>query len=336
MIKIENLTHRYGRRSTDGIQNINLEFHSNTINSIIGPSGAGKTTLLKCISSQITEFEGKISFQDQVTIGFLENKPIEDLEQSLFDFLFSAIDSTQSDEQKISQIRTLLSQLELTNEIDSKLNNLSSGQKQRALIAKSLINNPTVLLLDEPFANLDNNLRDLFLKDLFELLKSKEITIIWVTHNTDEALKFSDKIAVMQFGQLEQFASPADIYSKPHNIFVAQFFGENNILGSKILQKTEDQFLIKVMDQEISIPAHPSITYDDLLVMLRPESFFITKNGTFKGEITDIYFEGPISTLVVKNQQRFLNIRVLGVCEHKVGDKIKFSFDSTKIHPLFT
>ncbi|MBD65716.1 MAG: hypothetical protein CME62_10950 [Halobacteriovoraceae bacterium] len=335
MITCKNLSFRYGKRSTDGIQEINFEAAKNSVHAIIGPSGAGKTTLLKCLSGDITEYQGEIIFAEKASLGFLKNESLDSAEETVLNFLLKAISHSDQEEKDLNRVRTILSDLELTNEIDSQLTSLSSGQKQRLLIAKTLINNPTVLLLDEPFANLDNNLRDNLLKEFFALLKDKEITILWVTHNTHEALKFSDQILLMQYGQLEQLATPQVIYYEPKSIFAAQFFGENNILSARLIDNQDSHIRFELLNSKWQCSQETQIPYENFLMMIRPEFIYLDKSGPLKGRLVNKYFEGSSTLLELECSDSNL-VRIIhpGVDHTQLNQVYSFNINPQGFYPL--
>ena len=168
LVNIKNLNHRYDPRTTAGISNLSFSVTQGEVLSLIGPSGSGKTTTLKCLAQIIEDYEGDISFSDTCEISYVSQESILDEEKSVMENLDTYLSITVSDKmRRENQIRSTLAQLEITNEINSLVKNISGGQKQRVVIAKALITNPTLLLLDEPFANLDKSLRTELLEYLF-------------------------------------------------------------------------------------------------------------------------------------------------------------------------
>lgn len=284
-IKIKNLTHRYDPRKTDGISNLNFELNQGEVLALIGPSGSGKSTTLKCLSGEIP-CEG-VHYAEDIQLSLMDQNPKLEDNEIVFNLLMHKLKDIDSEAKKENQVRTVLTQLELTNEIESPISQLSAGQRQRLILVIALINNPTVLLLDEPFANLDNNLRDILLNDLWSFFKTNGTTVIWVTHNTEEAIKYSDKLALLNFGAIEQIGTPEELYFKPKNHFVATFFGANNILPGKKISDKEFKVLHLNLNLDEPLP------YDDFLVAIRPEFFRLKKDGPLKGKVRQKTFCGP-------------------------------------------
>lgn len=317
LLQVKNLTHRYDPRKTDGISGIDLEIEQGEVLALIGPSGSGKTTTLKCLSGEIP-CEG-VHFAEDISLSLMNQNPILNEDETVFDLLINELVNVESIAQKENQVRTVLTQLELTNEINSLVSQLSAGQRQRLILAKALVLNPTVLLLDEPFANLDNNLRDVLLNDLWSYFKSNGTTVIWVTHNTEEALKYSDKLALLNFGSLEQIGSPQELYFKPKNHFVASFFGANNILPAK--KKSDSSFEIfgHIFESQENIP------FEDFLVAIRPEFFEIKEKGSLTGNISQSIFCG--SHYLIKVNIQSLNLFMIAPTHYELKSSQKIQFD---------
>jgi len=250
-IIIKNLTHRYDARKTDGIIDLSFSIKKGKVLSLIGPSGSGKTTSLKCLGKILTPESGEINFQEDFSVAYVDQATNLEEDFTVYENLEKEILTDIDDSEKRSnQIRTTLALLEITNEINSLVKNISGGQRQRIIIAKALVKNPTLLLLDEPFANLDKTLRTVLLDELFELFRKQEITIVWVTHNTEEALSYSDEIALLNFGSLQQIGTPRELYYKPKNLFSAQYFTDINLIPGKVLEDQNDKLCTICFDSK--------------------------------------------------------------------------------------
>lgn len=336
-VKISNLSCKYDPRKTDGISNLNLSIQKGKVLSLIGPSGSGKTTTLKCLAGFTSPNSGEIIFSEKVKISYVDQYPNLDEEKTVYENLESDILDEISDEEKRSnQIRTTLAFLEITNEIHSLVKNISGGQKQRVIIAKALVHNPTLLLLDEPFANLDKILRTQILNELFELLLEKGITVVWVTHNTEEALAYSDRVALLNFGKLMQVGPPQDLYHRPANLFTAQFFNEVNLIPAKLLHISNDQLSVKFFAKEYNLNRPNTFKTndnDDVLVVIRPESLIIDPASKLKGEITKKTFLGSRTLIEFKFKDSFLVMEVSSL-EVPASKHINFSFDPEQLFCL--
>ena len=336
LVQLKDLTYRYDKRKTDGINHISFDVAENKITSLVGPSGSGKSTTLKCIAKELTSISGEISFQKDYILQKVIAEDIGEIELTVQNYLLRALEEKNiSHDQKINQIRSALAELEITNEIESKICELSSGQQQRLLIAKALIFNPTLLLLDEPFANLDNILRKQMLTEIFELLKEQNVTIIWVTHNTDEALAYSDHIVLFNHGEIVQRGKPQELYQKPTSLFTAQFFTETNLIASKVTNITDTELEVILLQAKYKIPRPKNFIlreHQDTLLIIHPENIFISDKG-LKAEILNKYFMGSKSLLKLKVKNQFLNIEVNST-EVPKSNSCYIDFKNEHIHCL--
>lgn len=227
MIQVKNLTRQFDKRGIAGLNGLSFDMTKGEVMAIIGPNGSGKSTLLKILSSQIPHESGTFKIDGSVT-HFPSFEIVEDL--NVQKFLVSSVTLDIDEEKKIQLARDLADTFEFTFQLRQNLSELSSGQKQKILLSRELINRPALLLMDEPFTHLDPFTRKDILRGLFSYIRSQEITVLWVTHDLEEALRFSDRIALLNFGKLEQVDTPTFINQKPRNLFVAQFMGYRNFL----------------------------------------------------------------------------------------------------------
>lgn len=340
MIKINNLSYRFDPRKTDGISNINLEAKAGEILSLLGPSGSGKTTTLKCIAGIITEFQGSIDIEKEQVILYMDQNSQLPKNQTVFDFLLQQLKSEADELSKENQIRMTLASLELTNEILSPIDNLSAGQRQRVILAKNLIQNPTILLLDEPFTNLDKSLRLQLFQDMLPLLKERKITLIWVTHNQEEALRFSQKIVLLNFGAVQQIGTPRELYFEPKNLFTARFFGETNTIVTQLLESPNNQFKFKIFDKDFLLPQNPNRLREqrtELVACIRPEFIKLVAEGEqtdFEAVVTQKYFLGENVLVKCRLPETFLWLKMSSLEKVELNQKIQISLDIQNIHFL--
>lgn len=229
MIQIENAHLKFDSRGIAGLHGINLKLKRGEIFALMGPNGCGKSTLLNSIAGKIKLDRGHVKCNGKVHQFQLRDLPSEENVQK---YLISQIDPAIDDEKKIQLSRDFADIFEFTFQLRQRCGDLSQGQRQKIMLAAELINNPEVLLLDEPFVHLDPMSRKDILSSLFKYVKQRELTVIWVTHEKDEAMRFSDTMAIMQHGRFEQFG-PCEIFLRPANLFVAQFLGHQNFLPIK-------------------------------------------------------------------------------------------------------
>ena len=329
ILQIKNLTYKYDQRKTDGITDISIKVKRGKVLSLIGPSGSGKTTTLKCIAKLLPVSSGEIVFSEDVKMNYVDQHPKLDEERTVYDNLDSdLVQEIPDPERRSNQIRTTLAFLEITNEINSYVKNISGGQKQRVIIAMALIHNPTLLLLDEPFANLDKSLRTQLLNELFNLLLEKEITVIWVTHNSEEALAYSHEIALLNYGKLQQIGSPQELYNKPENLFTAQFFNEVNLIPAKRIDTSNNQVTVNFFNRDFVLSKPESFiekNHNDVLIVARPEHLILDSTSKLKGKIINSFFMGSRTLIEFRYKESILNIEIPSR-ETPTTETIHFSF----------
>jgi spermidine/putrescine transport system ATP-binding protein len=278
------------------LNNINLTISKGEFFSLLGPSGCGKTTLLRCIAGFESPNEGVVALDNKNVLPLPPNKrPVNTVFQSyalfphlsVFENVAFPLRLKHEDRASVNlKVRQYLELVQLEEHADKKPSMLSGGQKQRVAIARALINEPRVLLLDEPLSALDAKLRQRMLIELDQLHDKIGITFIYVTHDQQEALSVSDHIAVMNRGDVLQVGTPHEIYESPGTDFVARFIGETNLFtGTVTATSTFDRAEHETLC-EIEVPGFGRIkvtTVDEVAVgdrvswTIRPEKIQITK-----------------------------------------------------------
>lgn len=287
-IKIVNIN-----KSFDGVpilKNINLEIEQGEFFTIIGPSGCGKTTLLRMIAGFISPDSGAIYLGDENIIDLPPNlRNVNTIFQkyalfphlNVYDNVAFSLRLKKVDEKIVDEeVKKYLKLVGLEEHSQKKPNQLSGGQQQRVSIARALINKPGVLLLDEPLSALDAKLRQNLLIELDLIHDEVGITFIFITHDQQEALSISDRIAVMNKGEILQVGTPAEVYEAPANPFVADFLGENNFFGGKVIEIIDDELAKIDADGlgEIIIEQDRKVRVGDKVnISLRPEKIRLSK-----------------------------------------------------------
>ncbi|MGL4307434.1 ABC transporter ATP-binding protein [Cetobacterium sp. SF1] len=288
-IRIENI-----RKSFDGVEvlkNINLEIKDGEFFSILGPSGCGKTTLLRMIAGFIEPDKGAIYLGDEdisklppnlrnVNTIFQKYALFPHLsvyENVAFPLRLKKIPNNIIDE----EVKKFLALVDLSEHMYKKPNQLSGGQQQRVSIARALINKPGVLLLDEPLSALDAKLRQNLLIELDNIHEEVGITFIFITHDQQEALSISDRIAVMNEGKVLQVGTPAEVYEAPADAFVADFIGENNFFEGEVIELINEEYA-KLKSESLGELVFqldkPAKVGDFVKVSIRPEKIKVSKN----------------------------------------------------------
>jgi len=289
-ISIRDITKRFGKLAA--VNQVNLEIEKGEFFTLLGPSGCGKTTLLRCVAGFLNPEKGQIYFGDHRVDGIPTHKRgVGMVFQNYAVFPHLSVRDNVSyglkarkigaSEQK-DRTRNALSMVRLEGLEDRLPNQLSGGQLQRVAIARALVIEPKVLLMDEPLSNLDAKLRIEMRGEIRDLQQKMGITTIYVTHDQEEALSISDRIAVMEQGVVRQVAQPWVIYTKPGDVFVARFIGSTNILQAEVVESTANAVVVRSGSVTIGLPSDNEFRLkrgDSLQVALRPESLFFSDSN---------------------------------------------------------
>lgn len=243
IIEISHVSKSFGDKTA--LDDVTLEVKKGEFVTILGPSGCGKTTLLRLIAGFQTTTEGVIRISGQeITQTPPHKRPVNTVFQkyalfphlNVFDNIAFGLKLKKTPKQLIEKkVKAALKMVGMTDYEYRDVDSLSGGQQQRVAIARAIVNEPEVLLLDEPLAALDLKMRKDMQMELKEMHKRLGITFVYVTHDQEEALTLSDTIVVMSEGKIQQIGTPTDIYNEPINSFVADFIGESNILNGTML-----------------------------------------------------------------------------------------------------
>ncbi len=304
------------------LKGINLDIYENEFVTLLGPSGCGKTTLLRILGGFLDADEGKVIFDGEE----ISSKPPYERELntvfqkyalfphlSVYENIAFGLKIKKVSKDVIDQkVMKMLRLIGLEGYEDKNTTLLSGGQQQRVAIARALVNEPKVLLLDEPLAALDLKLRKEMQYELKRIQQEVGITFIFVTHDQEEALTMSDKIVVMKNGEIQQVGSPQDIYNEPANRFVANFIGESNILSGTMLEDYKVQFDDIVFDcVDYGFKKNEKVD-----VVIRPEDIDIVpvEDGKMTGEVLSVLFKGvhyEIMVETVPGTSVTVNMRVI-------------------------
>lgn len=250
IIRVKNVSKRFGEKNA--LDHVNLNVKKGEFVTILGPSGCGKTTLLRLIAGFQTASEGNIYISgNEITQIPPHKRPVNTVFQkyALFPYLnvydniaFGLKLKKMHRELIEKKVKAALKMVGMTDYEYRDVDSLSGGQQQRVAIARAIVNEPEVLLLDEPLAALDLKMRKDMQMELKEMHKTLGITFVYVTHDQEEALTLSDTIVVMSEGKIQQIGTPIDIYNEPINAFVADFIGESNILNGLMIKDERVSF----------------------------------------------------------------------------------------------
>ena len=297
-------------KSFDGetvLKNLSLDIHDKEFITLLGPSGCGKTTTLRIIGGFVEPDEGDVCFMGarindlppykrNVNTVFQRYALFPHL--NVFENIAFGLRVHRTPEREIvERVEKMIALVNLKGFEKRNVTTLSGGQQQRVAIARALVNNPKVLLLDEPLAALDLKLRKDMQKELKNIQQQTGITFIYVTHDQEEALSMSDTIVVMADGEIQQIGTSTDIYNEPKNAFVADFIGESNILDGTMLDDLKVKFSGHVF--ECVDKGFGKNTPVDVVV--RPEDVDIVpiEKGMLRGTVTSVTFKGVHWEIIV-------------------------------------
>lgn len=298
-------------KSFDGqivLKGVNLDIYENEFVTLLGPSGCGKTTLLRILGGFLDADEGKVIFDGEE----ISQKPPYERELntvfqkyalfphlSVYENIAFGLKIKKMSKDIIDQkVMKMLKLIGLEGYEDKNTTLLSGGQQQRVAIARALVNEPKVLLLDEPLAALDLKLRKEMQYELKRIQQEVGITFIFVTHDQEEALTMSDKIVVMKNGEIQQIGTPQEIYNEPSNRFVANFIGESNILPGTMLE----DYKVRFDDITFDCVDYGFKENEKVDVVIRPEDIDIVdvKDGKMTGEVLSVLFKGVHYEIIVE------------------------------------
>lgn len=324
------------------LNDLNLYINDKEFLTLLGPSGCGKTTTLRIIGGFTTPVSGDVLF-DGVRINDVPpyRRQINTVFQkyALFPFL-NVYDNVafglkikKKDKKEIDEkVKKTLKLVGLEGFEKRNVTLLSGGQQQRVAIARALVNEPKVLLLDEPLGALDAKLRKEMQTELKKIQKEVGITFIFVTHDQEEALSMSDTVVVMNEGIIQQIGSPVDIYNEPENRFVAKFIGESNIIEDAVMKKdllvSFDGFDFECVDKGFK-------DNEEVEVVLRPEDIDIVdvEHSKIKGTVKSIIFKGVHYEIVVETKDRDYLIHTTDYFE--IGLNVGLTFGPEDIHVMY-
>ncbi|NLT94743.1 MAG: ABC transporter ATP-binding protein [Clostridia bacterium] len=289
------------------LNKINLYILKNEFLTLLGPSGCGKTTTLRIIGGFEEPTSGKVLFKgEDITHLPAFKRKVNTVFQryalfphmNVFENIAFGLEIKKLDRKVIEQkVKEMLALVNLSGYEKRSVNSLSGGQQQRVAIARALVNEPEVLLLDEPLGALDLKLRKEMQLELKSIQKRLGITFVYVTHDQEEALTMSDTIVVMNEGKIQQVGTPIDIYNEPKNAFVAAFIGESNIVDGVMLK----DYLVNFAGRDFPCVDKGFAGNESVDVVIRPEDIKIVsyEDGMLKGEVQSVIFKGVHYEMVV-------------------------------------
>lgn len=340
IITIEHITKSFGEKVV--LNDVSLNVRKGEFVTILGPSGCGKTTLLRLIAGFQTATEGVITISGKdITQTPPHLRPVNTVFQkyalfphlNVYDNISFGLKLKKLPSNVIEKkVKHALSIVSMTDYEDRNVDSLSGGQQQRVAIARAIVNEPEVLLLDEPLAALDLKMRKDMQMELKEMHQKLGITFVYVTHDQEEALTLSDTIVVMNDGVIQQIGTPMDIYNEPVNSFVADFIGESNILNGVMI---EDE-LVRFAGHEIECVDKGFGRNTPADVVIRPEDIYIFPNSSaaqFEGVVESCIFKGVHYEMWVRTKEGY-ELLVQDYHAFEVGEEVGLRIKPFDIHVM--
>lgn len=336
LIKLDHVKKTYDGK-TYVIEDFNLEIKEGEFVTFLGPSGCGKTTILRMIGGFDTQTAGEIML-DENDISLLppNKRPINTVFQkyalfphlNVYDNVAFGLKLKKTDKSLMDEkVKKALEIVDLEGFEKRSIDTLSGGQQQRIAIARAIVNEPKVLLLDEPLSALDYKMRKEMQLELKNMHKKLGITFIFVTHDQEEALTMSDKIVVMADGEIQQVGTPEEIYNEPANVFVADFIGESNIFNGTMLEDKKATFAGSIFQTVDNFEKGTKID-----AVIRPEDVDVVEPGygQLDGVVTSADFKGTFYITFVECGNYEMEVHCLK--QYEVGAKVGLSVAPDMIH----
>lgn len=332
------------------LKDISFDIKNGEFLTLLGPSGCGKTTILRCIAGLENIDSGDILLNGQSIKDLAPNKRnVNTVFQNyaLFPHLNvydniaygPRIKKSMNEEELKKRVADVLNLVQMTGYAERMPHQLSGGQKQRIAIARALINEPDILLLDEPLGALDLKLRKHMQTELANLQKQTKTTFVYVTHDQEEALNMSDRIVVINKGEIQQLGSPRDVYNNPKNLFVANFIGDRNIKKVEILKKGKEYSKVKLGSNIIDVRCSTNVAStnrsDKMAVLaVHMDKMKISCNeipNSLLGEILSIHYAGSqIRTELSVDGEKITVIEYQNNdCDYEIGDKVYVTWEES-------
>lgn len=336
-LSIQNISKLYPHKKTKALQDFSLDVAKGEFIAIVGPSGSGKSTLLNILTGFEEPSSGQITLADQEITKLApkdRDMALVFQEYALFPHMTVAENITfgmkirkTAKKERQEKLDWVTKELGLTEVVNVLPKNLSGGQRQRVSLARAIVRNPKLFLMDEPLSNLDAKLQDQVGDLILATHKKLQATTLFVTHSQEEAMSLADRIIVLKDGLIQQVGTPHEVYEKPQNRFVAEFIGRpaiNLFPFSKLPQKLQQQF-----------PRESK-----KLVAIRSEYLHIReishKDGRFTapleiGVVTEIRYYGGSSILQLAWQDSILSVKTYQDTSNLMGQRVHFTFDTSKL-----
>jgi len=332
-LTIENLSCAYQKNTV--LESLDLVLNENEIVCLLGESGCGKTTLLRAVAGLQTELTGKIAIQQKVLndsdvfispelrkIGLIFQDYALFPHLNVFDNVAFSLSQFSIKEKQI-RVQEALDLVKLADLGERFPHQLSGGQQQRIAIARAMAYQPDLMLLDEPFSNLDQHVRFQLIHEIRELFKQREMSALFVTHSKEEGFAFADRIALMRAGKIIQIDTPQNLYQRPITPYVADFMGQTNYIEAEVIDQYTYQTCVGLLSSDEIIKEPPG---QKLRLLLRPEHLALASNNNGEAVIKLVEFQGALQQITVHFKGQDFVIRHSNhnrdCIQFNVGDKV--------------
>ncbi len=344
-IFLENVSKRFGR--VVAVDKLNLQILSNSFITLLGPSGCGKTTILRMIAGLETPSEGRIVIGKKLVfdseqginlapgkrdVGFLFQNYALWPHMTVYQNIAFGLENMRWEKDAIrDRVKELLAMLRIESLEERYPNELSGGQQQRGGIARTLAPGPKVLFMDEPLSNLDSKLRMEMRAELKRMHRDTDSTIVYVTHDQQEAMTLSTMVCVIDKGRLQQYAPPLPMYNSPANVFVADFLGNPSM--NLIDGHLDDDGILSFGGLRARFEPHNAVTLSagDVIVGIRPEHIRIDGNGPLEATVYSTLPSGMETTVKLNVNGITLTSVAFGNVDFPVDKKVRFCVSKTAV-----
>lgn len=352
-LELKSVYKYYVRGTVEAVKDVSLSLKSGELLAILGPSGCGKSSTLRMIAGIEDITKGEIYLDGEI-INWLSAKERNIAlafetyalypHLSLFENIaFPLRIRGRKDQEVRKEVKKIADMLDITNALDKLPSEVSGGHQQRTSLARALIRPASLYLLDEPLSHLDTQQRTEFRIQIKRIQKTQNLTMLFVTHDQLEALALADRIAILNFGVLQQIGTPEEVYEYPENLFVADFVGEPpmNFIKATLIREKND-YMAKLYNQKLKIPENYKDSMekfykgDDTEIMLgiRPIYIYISKPGEnqiISGEVYVFEDIGESGILTVQIGDTLIRVELSPGYSFKLGEKVNITFDLEKI-----
>jgi len=352
-LELKSVYKYYVRGTVEAVKDVSLSLKSGELLAILGPSGCGKSSTLRMIAGIEDITKGEIYLDGEI-INWLSAKERNIAlafetyalypHLSLFENIaFPLRIRGRKDQEVRKEVKKIADMLDITNALDKLPSEVSGGHQQRTSLARALIRPASLYLLDEPLSHLDTQQRTEFRIQIRRIQKTQNLTMLFVTHDQLEALALADRIAILNFGVLQQIGTPEEVYEYPENLFVADFVGEPpmNFIKATLIREKND-YMAKLYNQKLKIPENYKDSMekfykgDDTEIMLgiRPIYIYISKPGEnqiISGEVYVFEDIGESGILTVQIGDALIRVELSPGYSFKLGEKVNITFDLEKI-----